>query len=385
MWNNGAQADTQVEACSSPMNRSRIRVRLALAPVVAALVTIAACRRPDGMASIEAQGETAAGSSAYDAETTDIARVLAGMRPLRGQAFTTLVQLPEWREWESESRDRWGVAWSERVQPVRAWANISLEGVASDCRTLLHPFGGAGFLAAYMLFPSCEAYVLVGTEPMGQLPSFEAITPAQFAGFAEDVRRMFPDVFPKDGAMRRPGSASPAGLRLSGAIPSLLVQLARLNARVVSAARFDITTDGRPMESIPIRGGNARPAALSLTFEVPNGRPQSLVYFPADLDDAAIRRRPGAWTFLRLQAPFATLLAPSHMLPRERFSLLLGLVRDHSRLILQAEQAWVPLGAPDWIVSTLPALPASAFCPPGSPTIAVRQRSSTRPAGTSQP
>jgi hypothetical protein len=220
--------------------------------------------------------------------------------------------------------------------------------------------------------------VLVGSEPVGQLPVLDDVTPAQVADYVEDMRRAFPEVFPARTG-RRTSSGASAGPRLTGAIPSLLVQLARLDARIVSAARFDITTEGRPLESIPIRGGNARPAALSLTFEVPNGRPQSLVYFPADLDDASLRKRPGAWTFLRLQAPFATLLGPDAPAQAGRFSLLADLLRQQSRLILLAQPCAASLlgcgslGPPDWTVSKPPPLPTPSFRRAAAPLLAIRR------------
>lgn len=360
------------------MKRSRLFVLLPLALVVASLIAASACRRTEATGS--AEGTAALSSSAYDAETTDIARVLAGMRPLRGQAFASVTGLQEWRAWEAEAHERWGAARSDHVRPMRAWSDTELKSAASSCQTLLYPFGGTGLLAAYALFPSCEGYVLIGEEAVGQLPTLDAVTPSQVAGLAEDVRRALPDVFPPDATEGRRGPASQSGPRLTGAIPSLLVQLARLDARIVSAARFDITADGRPLDSIPIRGGNARPAALSLTFEAPNGRPQSLVYFPADLDDAAMKRRPGTWTFIRLQAPFITLLLPRPAAPAERFSLLRGLIRDQSRAILDAHPAWMPVASPDWAVSPLPILAAPVFSRPVSPLLATRTTTGVRSA-----
>jgi hypothetical protein len=364
------------------MTLPRPVVHLALVLAVACAAAAAACGAPAAKAPGQASDEAATGTTPYDSDTTDTARVLAGMKPLRGQAFAPVVALTEWREWESESRERWGAAWSDRVEPLRRWAASALTGEASGCQTLLSPFGGSEFLAAYALFPSCEGYVLVGTEPAGQLPSLDGVTPSQLTGFIDDLRRAFPEVFPPQrGTARRPAARSSQGPRLTGAIPSLLVQLARLDARIVNASRFDITAEGRPLESIPIRGGNARPAALSLTFEVPNGRPQSLVYFPADVDDAAMRRRPGAWTFLRMQAPFATLLAPPPASSAASCSLLRDLIRDQSRVVLQARPAWTPLGAPDWSVTDLPPLPGPASQRSPALVLALRQVPAVKAAG----
>jgi hypothetical protein len=155
----------------------------------------------------------------------------------------------------------------------------------------------------------------------------------------------------------------------------LLVQLAQLEARVINASRFDLASNGRPLEATPIRGGSARPAALSITFELPDGRPQSLVYLPANLDDAAMKRRPAVWTFLRLQAPFTTLLLPAAGLKGERATVLRELVVAQSQAILQDQPA-IPsnlLGARRWAVSRLDPPPVGAFGPDAVPTLAVRK------------
>jgi hypothetical protein len=222
------------------------------------------------------------------------------------------------------------------------------------------------------MFPACEAYVLVGSEPVGQLPTFTEATPARVAAMADEIRRSFPEVFAQGAGARRRAQSSPAH---PGALRMLLVQLAHLDARIVHASRFDLASNGRPLEAIPIRGGNARPAALSLTFEVPGGRPQSLVYLPADLDDAAMRRRPGVWTFLKLQAPFTTLIAPAAELGGDQTTILRALILDQSRAILQ-DRPVIPghlLAQRRWTVSTLPGAPAAAFGPGASPTLALRR------------
>jgi hypothetical protein len=359
------------------MTRQRVRLCLPLVLVLALAASAAACKRPSAVAGGLDAGAASPGVSAYDVETTDLSRVLGGMPPARSQAFPALLGLPAWREYDAEARDRWSAAWSARLQPLRSWADTALKDASGGCRTLLHPFGGTDFLAAYLMFPACEGYVLVGSEPAGQLPTFDAATAAQVAAVADDVRSAFPEVFAKGAGARRRRAAP----RRLGALTLLLVQLARLDARIVNASRFDIAEDGRPLESIPIRGGNNRPAALSITFEVPNGRPQSLVYLPADVDDAALRRRPGVWTFLRLQAPFTTLIAPASRLQGDRATLLRQLVFAQSRFILadRGDLLSRSLGPRDWSVSTLEQPPASVFGRDATPTLASRRTPAAGP------
>jgi hypothetical protein len=355
------------------MTRQTTTCRLVLALTLAAAASATACRQPVAAGGGPDATAPPLGTSPYDIETTDIARVLGGMPPARAAAFAGLLDKPAWREYEAEARSRWSGAWSARFEPVRRWAGVELKAASGNCQTLLHPFGGTDFLPAYLMFPGCEGYVLVGSEAVGQLPTFTDATPVRVADMADEVRRSFPDVFAQDaGARRRPGAPVRAG-----ALRLLLVQLAHLDARIVNASRFDLASSGRPLEAIPIRGGNARPAALSLTFELPGGRPQSLVYLPAELDDAALKRRPGVWTFLRLQAPFITLLAPAEGLAGDRATVLHELVVDQSRVILE-DRPVIPerlLSRKRWTVSTLSDPPAGAFGPGAAPTLVVRRMS----------
>ena len=97
------------------------------------------------------------------------------------------------------------------------------------------------------------------------------------------------------------------------------------------------------------------------------------------MDDAALRKRPGAWTFLRLQAPFSTLLSPDAPAQASRFSLLADLLRRQSRLILLAQPCAASLlgcgslGPPDWAVSKPSPLPTPAFHRAAAPLLATRR------------
>ena len=346
---------------------------LALALLLGAAVCTGACRERATAAAGDAA--SAAGTTPYDIETTDIARVLGGMPPSQPQPFAVLLATTTWRDYEAESRSRWTAAKASKWDPVRRWAGTELKETTTGCQTLLHPFGGTDFLPAYLMFPLCEGYVLVGGDPVGQMPTFTEATALQVARMADEIKRSFPEVFAPGAAPTRRAASQvrPGALRL------LLVQLARLDARIVHASRFDLASNGHPLEAIPIRGGNARPAALSLTFEVPGLRPQSLVYLPADLDDGAMKRKPGVWTFLRLQAPFTTLLAPAADMSGEGATILRDLILDQSRGILQDRPA-IParlLGPGRWTVSTLSSPPAGAFGPGAAPTLAVRRASAS--------
>jgi hypothetical protein len=362
---------------------SRRRLLLLLPAVLLLSVLVTACRRSPGGGTPPAAGGAPAGgpapaanapaapaTGAYDVETTDIARVLAGMTPSNTKPFGAVFGQPAWREYEAEARARWSSAWTDRFQPLRSWAEGSL-AVAAGCPTLLQPFGGADFLVAYLAFPSCDGYLLVGSDPAGQLPTPGGLAAGQDLAFVEDVKQAFPEVFgQKDG-----GRGASNARRRPETLAALLVQLARLDARILSASRVGIAADGRPLDPVPIREGTDT-AAVSLTFEVPGGRPQSLMYLHAGVDDVSIRRQPGMWTFLRLQAPFVTVLAAESGGQGERATLVRKLILEQSRAILQRPGAIPPrlLEPAGWTVSPVQPPAAAARALHGPLTLALRRR-----------
>lgn len=356
----------------------RVLLLAVLIFVGAALGT--ACRRATSTAAEPAAGgappdasSSAASATpvgAYDVEITDLARVLAGMTPTNAKPFVAMLGQQAWREYEAEARARWSGVWAVRLRPLRSWAGTSLK-VPGGCPTLLQPFGGSDFVAAYLAFPSCDGYLLVGAEPAGQLPAAKDFAAGQALAFAQEVKQAFPDVF-----LREDGGPATAGRRRPSALVALLVQLARLDARIVSASWVGVTPDGHPLDPVPIRE-NVGAAAFTLTFEVPGGRPQSLTYLQADVDDVSIRRQPGTWTFLRLQAPFVTVLTDNAS-QGEHATLVRKLILEQSRAILERPGAVPPRLLPpaDWTVTPLEPPPAAARALHGSVALALKKMQS---------
>jgi hypothetical protein len=349
-----------------PTHATLRRRSLAAALTFALLAACAgtACRKGPVSAQTALDPEAPPSPGTYDPRITDSARVLAGLSPFTNGAHAEVVKSEKWKAWQAEVGERWKQAREARFDPARAWGDGALKGSVGDCRTVMYPFSGADILTPYLLVPGCEGYVLVGTEPAGELPSLDGLTPEQLEHVFGDLRRGLRAVFPRGGApdARAPAPSTAAGTGgIRGAFPVLAVQLARLNAKIIGASRFDISADGRPMEPTPVTGSSSGAPGLTITFEVPGGRPQALVYFPGEVDDAALRRRPGLWTFLRLQAPFVSYLKAASPLQGERYSLVRDLLLKQSSLVVQDEAGIpVPMFRPvDWSVTAHRAVPTT--------------------------
>jgi hypothetical protein len=123
----------------------------------------------------------------------------------------------------------------------------------------------------------------------------------------------------------------------------MAIFLVRMDAELISARDMEIAEDGhlRP-RTAPARERRSAPA-IELVFARPGRAPQTLVYFRAQAENAAIDRRPGVRPFLEQHAPFTTFLkSASYLLHGSEFSILRDVLLRRSRLILE-DDSGIPL------------------------------------------
>ena len=73
------------------------------------------------------------------------------------------------------------------LAPMRTWASSDLARPRERTRSLFYPFGGPDFTTAATLFPDAPVIVLIGLEPVGNLPEFDRLTPEGRADFFADM------------------------------------------------------------------------------------------------------------------------------------------------------------------------------------------------------
>jgi len=237
---------------------------------------------------------------------------------------------------------------------IGAWQAAHLAPEARGCDTLLYPFSGPDILNALALFPDCSRYVLFGLEHVGALPASEALAADRVARLIDETRQALGDLLTRNYAITRHMMKDMQARELHGNLPMLAVFLVRLDARLVNVRLLSIDENGatQPAGAVDTRRVNA--PAVEITFERPGHHTQTLVYFRAQAQDAALHQKPGVMKYLSRQAPFATFLkSASYLLHGNQFTQVRGLLLEESRLILQ-DDSGIPLRylkAPDWTVA----------------------------------
>jgi hypothetical protein len=287
-------------------------------------------------------------------ELTDDARLLAGMPPSSSGHLAAVAGKPEWRAWQREFDSQWTQATKDRFVHMADWRNRELKAATGACSTLMYPFSGPDILNAWLLFPDCERYVLFGLEQTGSLPALDQLSPERLARLLDETRHALNDLLARNYFITRHMLADTASEELKGTLPLMAVFLVRTNAQLVSARELEIGEDGRLRPRTGSSKDHTAAPALELVFVRPGRSPQSVIYFRAQAEDAAIDNRPGVLPFLQAQAPFATFLkSASYLLHGTQFSRIRDVLLKHSRLILE-DDSGIPfrfLKSPEWTVT----------------------------------
>ncbi len=285
---------------------------------------------------------------------TDTARVLAGLTPNPDSRLAAVAATTEWQAWRREFDRQWTQATTDRFATIAAWRARELAAATGACGTLMYPFAGPDILNALLFFPDCKRYVMFGLEQPGTLPSLEHLPPERLARLLEETRRALNDLLERNYFITSHMMTETVALELRGVLPLMAVILVRLQAHVVSVRELEIDGAGQLVPRQPPTKERRPINALEVVFARPDREPQTVVYFRAQAEDAAIGKRPGVLAFLKQDAPYSTFLkSASYLLHGSDFSIVRQIVLTHSRLVLE-DDSGIPLRffkAPEWAVT----------------------------------
>lgn len=299
-------------------------------------------------------GFAQAPGSGVDQAVTDTARVLAGLAPSPGSRLAAVSAKPEWQAWQREFDRQWTQATTDRFARIAAWRTRELAAATGACGTLMYPFAGPDILNALLFFPDCKRYVMFGLEQPGTLPSIEQLPPERLARLLDETRRALNDLLERNYFITSHMMTETAALELRGVLPLMAVILVRMQAHIVSVRELEIDDAGQLVPRQPPVKERRPINALEVVFARPDREPQTVVYFRAQAEDAAIGKRPGVLALLEQDAPYPTFLkSASYLLHGGDFSIVRRIILTHSRLVLE-DDSGIPLRffkAPEWAVT----------------------------------
>ncbi len=305
-------------------------------------------------AAAAATGFAQAPGTGADQTVTDTVRVLAGLAPSPGSRLAAVSARPEWQAWQREFDQQWTRATAERFAKIAAWQTNELAPATGACGTLMYPFAGPDILNALLFFPDCRRYVMFGLEQPGTLPPVDQLPPERLARLLDETRQALNDLLERNYFITSHMMADTSAAELRGVLPLMAVILVRMQAQIVSVRELEISDAGQLVARQPPAKDRRPVNALEVVFARPNRDTQTVVYFRARAEDAAIGSRPGVLAFLKQDAPYPTFLkSASYLLHGRDFSIVRKILLTQSRLVLE-DDSGIPLRffkAPEWAVT----------------------------------
>ncbi|HSA97235.1 MAG TPA: hypothetical protein VLJ16_14360 [Acidobacteriota bacterium] len=279
---------------------------------------------------------------AVDQALDDRFAFMSGL-PCGTPSFAALESEAAWKDFSAEAATH-GKAFDDAIiGPMRTWAKTELRSPRKQTRTLFYPFGGPDLATALALFPDVPTVVLIGLEPVGNLPEFERLSAERRAEAFADLGPLVLDFLKRGYFVTMEMMDAYSKGHIDGALPVIGFFLKRAGFSIVSVRRL-LPAAGGGWDETPYRTLEARPRRpYGIRIDcVGAGETmlRSVYYFSCDIENRSFPAGsplydlfdglPGMTTFVK---------AGSYLLHWDNFSNLRQLILDRSLYVLQDDTA----------------------------------------------
>lgn len=315
--------------------------------LISALLIGFACRGEEGRKIPSGEAGTAASASVATASSIDKALddrfAFAAGLPVESPSYASLQEDVAWKDFAGLTGKDWAEFDSAVLQPMRIWAADELGGAAESSGALLCPFGGPDLAPTCALFPGATKTVLMGLEPVGNLPDLSRATADRRREFFADLEALVSEFFTHGYFITMHMNDVYARGRVDGALPVIGFFLKRAKGSVVDVRRLSPDESGgfkeTPYERLAKRPH--RPYGVRIDYLMPGETAtRSVYYFSCDVENKAFRKGSPLFRFFDGLGPMTTFTkAGSYLLHWNSFSTLRDLILDKSSFVLQDDTA----------------------------------------------
>lgn len=264
---------------------------------------------------------------------TDSAKFLAGIKVDEKSSLAVYQKSKAWNDHSYYFENAWKKLDQQQLSKIRKWTDTELKSINQTAKTIFYPFSGPDFLYAYLFFPKGTEYVMVGLEPIGNIPDITKIPAEKMDGKLQEIHKSMNDLlqlsFFRTKAMK-------VDLAEKGVLPILFVFLARTNHRILDVQYFKLNKDAS-IQYLKTDKNNSKGEGVKIDF-VSEGENQvrNLYYFSLDLSNDGLQKTPEFKQFVKnLNKPITYLKAASYLMHNDEFSEIRNLILSQSTSILQ--------------------------------------------------
>ncbi|GAB4398808.1 MAG: hypothetical protein OHK0053_18070 [Microscillaceae bacterium] len=286
-----------------------------------------------------------------DRKFNDMARFIAGMPAEEGSLFASYAQNPAWQQYAKGADAQWQSILNTKLPKITQWRDQELKEANARSGLLFYPFSGPDFLHASAFFPEADTMVLVGLEPIGNLPDFDKIAQKSLAGYFNGLQQTLNSILNFSFFRTNSMAVDFTGKVVSdidGTLPVLMLFMARTGHKVLYYEKIAISPEGKIIPAAEAKADSTYYGTmLAYSSEKDPETRKTLFYFAANLQDTPYSARSGLSEGGLLQRsdfrkyleslPIQTtyIKSASYLMHLAEFSLMRQLILEKSKFYLQ--------------------------------------------------
>jgi hypothetical protein len=155
-----------------------------------------------------------------DNQFNNVTAVISGLKG-KAHKLNYLFDSTAWSAHEEFIEKSWQKLERTRLKSMRNWAAKEFTKPNTEAKVVFYPFSGPDFLTADAFFPNGEKYVMLGLEPVGQLPDLKKFKPGENSEYAQAFKESLGDIFDKSYFITRKMLHDFAKQKVNGLLPVL--------------------------------------------------------------------------------------------------------------------------------------------------------------------
>lgn len=268
-----------------------------------------------------------------DRAANDVGRFLAGLPGAPGSSFADLEKDQAWIAHSRELNEDWTRIETSVLPAMSRFRTEWLSAPPVGRSAVFYPFSGPDALMINVFFPQCPAYLMVGLEPPGTLPSLRQLSRKDLPVYLRAVRQTIHSELHRSFFITREMDREFRGQVNDGLLPTILQLLVRSRHTIAGYRRVSLTESGAIVDRA---SGETLPHGVQVDFQSGSEPLQRLYYFSVNLDDSHLAKNQAFLHLLGRLAGMTTYMkATSYMPHQPGFSIIRREILSHSAAVLQ--------------------------------------------------
>jgi len=270
-------------------------------------------------------------------DANDVARFLAGLPGTEGTPFGELEQTDAWKLHHRELDQAWSAIEESTMPAMREFQSTELSAPTIEKSLVFYPFSGPDALMLTVFFPKNPAYVMVGLEPPGTLPTLKQLSKGDLNTKLAEVRNTVSSELHKSFFVTREMDRQFRGQVNDGLFAPIINLLVRTGHTLLGFKYVRFDAKGQIVDRGPEVSTKASDKGIEIDYSTDADQSiHKLLYFSVNLANDHMKQNPAFLAYLAGLKNVTTFFkATSYMTHKDLFSMIRDASLNSSQAILQ--------------------------------------------------